>query len=827
LTYKSFIFFKKEKTMSKSLTSSYYSYQVLTPHGNTIHFTSELVLYYVLSGEGCIQYDNRTVYLHAGDFLFFSRHTLFSITDLDNIQLLEIRFLPSFFQALCPENASITFRNFYITENTQEQRSIEIYQEIARLLLQGIFNEQAEPLEIVTSMCSLLLTLKRHFYQSSSAQTGYADYVQERIRTTLEYIEKNYTRKVPLQEISQVLGLNPQYFSAFFSQYFHRSFIDYLNEHRINNSLSELCCGEKNITQIAFDHGFQTYKSYSNAFQKLFHMSPSAYRNAHQITIHPHAGSQGLEVLRKYLHTESSLSFLPSSDVRTIQLNLDHAPEIARDQRIHAISIGSGYQLLQEKVYAHLCKAASDLHCTHIHFRDIFCDLLNVYTEPDAGSPLFSWDAADEIIRKILNLHLYPYIEIGFMPRELSSTNETLGFGYRPYIGVPKSYDLWAQLVRSFLTHCVSQYGITSMEHWRFDFWDTANIRSSNGYWNGTQEEFFHLYQVTWNVFREVSPKLKLGSPNFSFPAGCSWYDDFLLMCRKEGIRPDFLALHLYSCHDNLEDFQGIFPYTTTYNYLPLTNSEYIIQNLEFLRQLKEKYRFYDIPILVSEWNISFYLSDLIRDTAFMATYIAKTWIQTLPLVQGLTFCNLSDISEHSRPSALLFPGFQGLIDRNGIPKPAYHALYLLHKLDPAVLFYDECSIVTRGDHVYHILLFNISQYEFNTGQNAAFLSDDYRYHVFQSTNAYEFQGVFSVKPGSYQITSWTLNRDHGCVYDAWLNMGSPMSLSSDMIRALEHDSCPKIHYEQQHVSDTLKIHCTLAPHTVVLYEITHCHPGH
>lgn len=128
-------------------------------------------------------------------------------------------------------------------------------------------------------MCSLLLTLKRHFYQSSSAQTGYADYVQERIRTTLEYIEKNYTRKVPLQEISQVLGLNPQYFSAFFSQYFHRSFIDYLNEHRINNSLSELCCGDKNITQIAFDHGFQTYKSYSNAFQKLFHMSPSAYRS--------------------------------------------------------------------------------------------------------------------------------------------------------------------------------------------------------------------------------------------------------------------------------------------------------------------------------------------------------------------------------------------------------------------------------------------------------------------------------------------------------------------------------------------------------------------
>lgn len=800
--------------------TSFYSYQIVSLQGNTVYFSGDVLLCYILNGEGQLQYHDKNVYLRTGEFLFFPRYALFSVTGLKAFQLLEIHLLPGFFQAFCPEDSSIAFRNFYITENIHEQRSLKLYRSLAELILHGIFNEKAGVLEIITGLGTLFVLLKNHFQKSGSAKEPYETYIQERIRKTLTYITEHYTRKITIPQISRMLGLNPQYFSVFFSRYFHQPFIDYLNEFRVNSTLKDLCCTKKNITEIAFDSGFQTYKSYSNAFRKIYQVSPSVYRSSYRPAAHKAASVSGISLLQKYLYAR--ISDVPSSQVsvRAVRADLVLDPIILTDRRIHAVSIGSGYQLLQETVFSQLKQAAHDFHFTHVHFRDVFCDLLNVYIEPVPGEPMFTWDYIDDIIRKILSLGFHPYIEIGFMPRELSTTKETLGYGYHPCIGVPKSYDRWADLVRSFLLHCRETFGFEEMNTWLFDFWNSANIRSVNGYWNASQEEFFHFYRVTWRVFQEVSPDLRLGTPTFSLPSGMSWYRDFLAMCSRSGIRPAFLSLHLYSCDDNLHDFSGIFPYTTTFNYLPQITADSITHNLKQLRSSLEEYGFSDLPILAGEWNISFYLSDLVRDTAFMATYVAKTWIQTMPLLDGLTYCNLSDISEHARPSQLLFPGTQGLLSRDGLAKPAYHALSALHRLDPDIVYRDDDCIITRSQRSWHILLYNMSDYEINTERTPSFLSDDYRYHVFKGSISYEFRGTFVLPAGSYQILTWVLDREHGSAYDAWNRMGCPAALTPQIHQALEHASFPDLHFEQCEVTDLLHLQRIIPPHTVILYEI-------
>ena len=803
-----------------SAATSFYSYQMVSLQGNTVYFSGDVLLCYILNGKGQLQYYDKNVYLHAGDFLFFPRYALFSVTGLEDFQLLEIHLLPGFFQTLCPEDASIAFRNFYITENIHEQRSLELYRSLAELILHGICDESAGALEIMTGLGALFSLLKKHFQQSGSAKEPYETYVQERIRKTLTYIAEHYTRKITIPQISRMLGLNPQYFSVFFSRYFHQSFIDYLNEFRVNSTLKDLCRTRKNITEIAFDSGFQTYKSYSNAFRKIYQVSPSAYRSTYQPAAHKAASVSGISLLQKYLYAR--ISEFPSTQVsvRDIRADLARDPVILTDRRIHAVSIGSGYQLLQEAVYAQLKQAVREYHFTHVHFRDVFCDLLNVYIEPVPDEPMFTWDYIDDIIRKIRSLGLHPFIEIGFMPRELSATKETLGYGYHPCIGIPKSYDRWADLVRSFLVHCREVFGLEEMKTWLFDFWNSANIRSANGYWNASQEEFFHFYRVTWRVFQEISPALQLGTPSFSLPSGMSWYQDFLAMCNRSEIRPSFLAMHLYSCDDNLHDFSGIFPYTTTVNYLPQINADSITHNLKGLRSALEEHGFSDLPILAGEWNISFYLSDLVRDTAFMATYVVKTWIQTLTLLEGLTYCNLSDISEHARPSNLLFPGTQGLLSRDGLKKPAYHALSLLHRLDREILHLEDDCIITRSRNSWHILLYNMSDYEIDTQRSPSFLSDDYRYHIFKGSISYEFRGTFALPAGAYQILTWVLDREHGSAYDAWIRMGSPAALTPQIHQALEHASFPDLHSEQREVTDLLHLQRIIPPHCVILYEI-------
>jgi len=813
----------------------FFTCKISNVSGFDVHFSINMVFILILRGNGHVTCQDKTVYLHPGDFMFFPKDTLFSLESLNDLQIYEIHILPRFFQTLCPDAEDPVFHNFYIGENLSEQRSLEIYHRLASFVFSVAVpndyeqmssdNLKSNSTEQIIALGELYLTVRKYFGEYQRHEQHQDDYVHERIVRILDYITRNYTQKITVPQISRELGLNAQYFGSFFFRYFHQSFTDFLNAYRIGNSIEALCHSENNLTQIALDNGFQTYRSYSNAFKKVYSTSPSEYRRIHggsSRAIHfRESNADSFRFLRKYMDTTSPApAIIPGSNVR-IRLDLQHSPAAAIDNRIHAVSVGSGYQLLQENVYKQLKKAVSECHFSHIHFRDPFCDLLSVYTEPAPNHPMFTWNYVDDIINRILELHLHPYIEIGFMPRELAATKDTLGFGYHPCIGIPKSLSLWADLIRSFLTHCLDQFGPEEMKEWRFDFWNSANIRSNVGFWNGTREEFFDLYLTTYTVFRETAPQLKLGTPNFSIPGGMSWYEDFLNMCRHKGMHPDFLSLHLYSCGDNLPEFEGIFPYTPhSYNYLPLTGTDYIKNTIASLNNLLVSCGFAGLPILAGEWNISYYLLDLVRDTAFMATYIVHTWLQTLQLMDGLTYCSLSDISEQTRPSPLPFPGTQGLLSRDGLTKPAYNALFILHKLDRDILYQDDHCVVTKGKKQWHILVYHMCDYEKKPGQDPSFLSEDYRYHVFNDTNSLEFSGRFALASGTYSITTYQIDREHGCAYDAWLQMGSPDPLTPEITQALIHASYPSLHFSRIQVEDFLHLDITLKPHTVVLYEI-------
>ena len=92
-----------------------------------------------------------------------------------------------------------------------------------------------------------------------------------------------------------------------------------------------------------------------------------------------------------------------------------------------------------------------------------------------------------------MSLGLIPFLEIGYMPSDLSSFDSHLYYSSHPQVSPPKDMKKWKDLVRAFLLHCKATYG-EAIYQWKFDFWNTANLNMKNGYWGGTKEEFFELY---------------------------------------------------------------------------------------------------------------------------------------------------------------------------------------------------------------------------------------------------------------------------------------------------------------------------------------------
>jgi xylan 1,4-beta-xylosidase len=175
----------------------------------------------------------------------------------------------------------------------------------------------------------------------------------------------------------------------------------------------------------------------------------------------------------------------------------------------------------------------------------------NVYTEDSAGNPIYDWRIMDEIFDAILASGCRPLVEIGFMPKDLSSKPEPYkgkDVFSRNRAGVsypPKDYDKWAELIRQWARHSLARYKNVE-ETWWWELWNEPNIL----YWQGTFEEYCKLFDYTEHALHEVLPKAILGGPHSV--GNPSFLRRFLEHCLrgtnsvtgKQGTRLDYIGFH-------------------------------------------------------------------------------------------------------------------------------------------------------------------------------------------------------------------------------------------------------------------------------------------
>ena len=100
----------------------------------------------------------------------------------------------------------------------------------------------------------------------------------DRTNRAVEYIFNHYTRELPLEEVAAYLGMKPTYFSRVFKQATGRCFIEFVNRLRISRSCELLVDGEKPVTDVCFESGFNNISNFNRRFQQLKGMTPSHYR---------------------------------------------------------------------------------------------------------------------------------------------------------------------------------------------------------------------------------------------------------------------------------------------------------------------------------------------------------------------------------------------------------------------------------------------------------------------------------------------------------------------------------------------------------------------
>jgi xylan 1,4-beta-xylosidase len=184
----------------------------------------------------------------------------------------------------------------------------------------------------------------------------------------------------------------------------------------------------------------------------------------------------------------------------------------------------------------------------------------NVYTEDASGNPVYSWTILDRIFDTLRDTGNKPLIEIGFMPEALSTHPQPYRHSfpktsvqgiYTGWAYPPKDYQKWSNLVYEFVRHLRDRYGDREVKTWLWEVWNEPDI----GYWQGTREEFFKLYDFTVEAVLRAFPEATIGGPDSTGPGNsksAEFLRAFLDHCAHQknyangnvGSHLDFISFH-------------------------------------------------------------------------------------------------------------------------------------------------------------------------------------------------------------------------------------------------------------------------------------------
>jgi xylan 1,4-beta-xylosidase len=418
---------------------------------------------------------------------------------------------------------------------------------------------------------------------------------------------------------------------------------------------------------------------------------------------------------------------------------------------------GSGRAALSLRAsYRHDMRAVKRItDFRYVRFHGILDRDVGVYTVDGQGRPDYNFTYVDQIYDGLLQQGVRPFVELSFMPPDMASRQQSMGFWYDPIVAPPKDRALWSDLIRRFARHLVARYGIDEVSQWYFEVWNEPN----GSFWGGDphQATYFQLYDLTARALKSVSPRLRVGGPS---TAQAAWVPAFIQYAVTHHVPVDFVSTHVYG-DDSAQNVFG--------THEKISRRDMVIRAVQKVHREVKASSMPDLPIVFSEFNATYTGTEVdVTDSPYIGPWLANTIRACDGLVDSMSYWTFSDVFEEGGVAKSPFHGGFGLIAAGGIPKASFNDFRLLHMLgDERLAESSDSALVTRrADGTLAVAVWNYAP----PGPGGA-------------TRTYQLE--FRDVAGARRARIWLVDRDHGSALTAWQAMGEPRFPSFEQQRAL------------------------------------------
>lgn len=188
----------------------------------------------------------------------------------------------SFDYPLIPENYLPIFYN-----NKVENFIMNLTKDRLKLmqgLFENIIDEYTKNDEYSTSNIQHILSIILSHFIRKLPNKEKIEINDNRLLLALNHLLVHFNESPTLQEIAELVGFNPSYFSTIFKQYTQKSYTEYLIELKILHAKKLLKINKMSILEISLSSGFESISNFNRFFKKIVGITPTQYKKAHNIT---------------------------------------------------------------------------------------------------------------------------------------------------------------------------------------------------------------------------------------------------------------------------------------------------------------------------------------------------------------------------------------------------------------------------------------------------------------------------------------------------------------------------------------------------------------
>ena len=761
---------------------------------------------YILDGMLDVMIEDKTSHLKPEDLFIVNSNRKHSFSTSGNI--LMFRLMINYQMAAeASKNGDVIF---WCDSSVSESERYNELRRALRVMLRHYVESRdyTETFGYLSDCYAVLEHLTANFLMSASEIRirDDGDRYEERLRQINQYINNNYDQPISMKELSEKLFLSNGYLSRFFKKNYGMSFAAYLTNVRVYHASDDLLYTDEPVTRIAYNNGFASAALFNKVFKKTTGLTPTEFRKRNQ-NGRKRPESSHREDLEKRLEkiVEPVVAQGEAHDTEVLLTEGEYSADIFSELKNswgNLINFGDASNLLHSSIREHLLILRQALGFEYVRFWSIFTEEFFIRADQQE----YNFSQIDSVLDFVLEQGMLPHIELGLKPRII---HDAIGKTRNKTQNLMDSFSVkdWERLMRAFMRHLGNRYGQDALNRWRMELWFDEGWRYDDA--NG--KRYLEFFEATYKAVKSCNENIMVGGYGIRMDAGFEKRQRFLAGWNRRAVRPDFLSVMYYAYERGADEMDRYAKRTT--------DDDAFIHFMMREKDLIRKAGMDDLPLFVSEWNLTPSVRNYINDTPFKGAYIIKNTFDLYGIVDVMGYGAGSDRQYTSFDTPDILFGGTGLLTKDAVMKPAAFAFDFLNRLYPYYIGRDKNYLVTTDRHDnYGIVCHNQQVLNYNyylTAEDE--MEKDAIWKYFENARRLTVRiHLTGVTDGKYRVKVYRINDYSGSVLKIWSDLDYEREPSRDDIKYFRRMCEPAMTIHSAEARDgALLVEQTLLPNEI------------